>query len=373
MIKRKFTINSDEIRLPAIGQGCMGIGGEFRKDCSGDKNQIEALRYGIKQGMTLIDTAEVYGTGHSEELVGKAIKGSRPEAIVATKFSPENNGYQDVLDAAERSLKRLNTDYIDIYQIHWPNPAIPMEETLRAMELLVDQGKVRYIGVSNFYEKDIKEANTLLNHTTVLSNQLELNLFDRFAETSVLPYCQKNNMAFLAYSPLDKGRLPPSWDRLEELAKFYDKTVSQIILNWIIRHPNVIAIPKAIKREHLEQNAASAEFRISNEHYREIERLFPSEPSYIAANSISVSPRGEGNRKVYQTVEEAITNPLNFAPSPVELAEDVKKGDPIKPVRLVPNQNKSTRFEYDLVEGRNRFWAWYIAFEGKKPIPAYIR
>ena len=373
MIKKSFTINSGEIKLPAIGQGCMGIGGEFKKDYSGDSNQIEAIRYGIEQGMTLIDTAEVYGAGHSEELVGKAIEGCRLDVIVATKFSPESNGYENLLSAAERSLRRLNTDYIDIYQIHWPNPAIPLEETLRAMELLVDQGKVRYIGVSNFYEKDLKEANTLLKRTTVFSNQLELNLFDRFSEISVLPYCQKNNMAFLAYSPLDKGRLAPSWDRLEEIAKYYDKTISQIILNWLILHPNVIAIPKAIKREHLKQNAASAEFRISNEHYKEIDLLFPSEPSYIDADRISVSLIGEGNRKVYQTVEDAVANPLNFAPSPFELSEDVKKGDPIKPVRLVPNLNQTTRFEYDLVEGRNRFWAWYIAFEGKKPIPAYIR
>ena len=373
MYTKTFLRKNNTLELPAIGQGCMGIGGEFSKDYSGDKNQIEALRYGIEKGMTLIDTAEVYGAGHSEELVGKAIEGCRPNLIVATKFSPENNGYENLLEAAERSLKRLNTDYIDIYQIHWPNPAIPLEETLRAMELLVDQGKVRYIGFSNFYEKDLKEANTLLNHTTVFSNQLELNLFDRFAEISVLPYCQKNNMAFLAYSPLDKGRLAPAWNRLEEIAKSYDKTVSQVILNWLICHPNVIAIPKAVKREHLKQNAASAEFRISKEHYEEIDSLFPSEPSYIAANSISVSPTGEGNRKVYQTVDEAIANPLNFVPSPVELAEDVKKGDPIKPVRLVSNLDESNRFEYDLVEGRNRFWAWYIAFEGKKPIPAYIR
>lgn len=373
MIKKTFTINSDTIKLPAIGQGCMGIGGKFSKDYSGDKNQIEALRYGIEQGMTLIDTAEVYGAGHAEELVGKAIEGCRPDVIVATKFSPENNGYENVLSAAERSLKRLNTDYIDIYQMHWPNPSIPLEETLRAMELLVDQGKVRYIGVSNFYEKDLREAATLLNHTTIFSNQLELNLFDRFAEISVLPFCMEKNMAFLAYSPLDKGRLAPARKRLEEIAKSYDNTVAQIILNWLIRHPNVIAIPKAIKREHLKQNAASAEFRISKEHCREIDRLFPAEPSYIDANSISVSPRGEGNRKVYRTVEEAIANPLNFAPSPLELAEDVKKGDPIKPVRLVLNLGQSTRFEYDLVEGRIRYWAWYIAFEGKKPIPAYIR
>lgn len=351
----------------------MGIGGEFSKDYSEDKNQIEALRYGIEQGMTLIDTAEVYGAGHSEELVGKAIEGCRSDVIVATKFSPENNGYKNVLSAAERSLRRLNTDYIDIYQIHWPNPSIPLEETLRAMELLVDQGKVRHIGVSNFYERDLREAETLLNHTTIFSNQLELNLFDRFAEISVLPVCQENDMAFLAYSPLDKGRLAPSWGRLEEIAKSYDKTASQVILNWLMCHPNVIAIPKAAKKEHLKQNAASAEFRISNEHYREIDSLFPSEPSYIDADRISVSPRGEGTRKVYRTVEEAITNSLNFAPSPVELAEDVKKGDPIKPVRLVPNLNQSSRFEFDLVEGRNRFWAWYIAFEGKKPIPAYIR
>ena len=158
-----------------------------------------------------------------------------------------------------------------------------------------------------------------------------------------------------------------------EISKSYDKTVSQIILNWIISHSDVIAIPKASKREHLRQNAASGEFRIKSEHYHEIDRLFPFAPISIPVDNISVSPSGEGNRKVYQNVEEAIANPLNFTPSPIELAEDLKKGDPIKPVRLVVNPEQTSRFEYSLIEGRIRYWAWYIAYEGKKSIPAFIR
>ncbi|MBU0791694.1 MAG: aldo/keto reductase, partial [Gammaproteobacteria bacterium] len=187
-------------------------------------------------------------------------------------------------------------------------------------------------------------------------------------ESAILPYCQKNNIAFLAHSPLDKGRLAPSLDRLEKIAKYYDKTISQIVLNWIVNHRNVIAIPKAVKREHLKQNATSTDFNLWQEHYTEIDNLFPEMRRYVGMHHISVSTTGEGNRQVYQTIEEALGNHLNLVPSPMELAEELKKGYPVKPVRLIWNVD-----HYDLIEGRNRYWAWYIAFDGKKAIPAYIR
>ena len=370
MREKLFYINSEVVTLPAIGQGCMGIGGEFTVDYHNDKEQIEALQYGIDLGMTLIDTAEVYGAGHSEELVGKAIKGRRSDVIVATKFSPEHSGYLSVIAAAEQSLKRLGTDYIDIYQIHWPNPTIPLETTLCAMERLVAHGKVRFMGVSNFYEQDLEKAKAILEPNQIISNQLEFNLFDRFVERSALPYCQENNIVFLAHSPLDRGRLAPVADRLvlKGLTSIYNKTVSQIILNWIVNYKNVIAIPKAVSKEHILQNAAAVDFDMIAEHYAAIDNLFPDIPIYVGMKYISVSVNGEGNRQVYQTVEEAKANHLNLVPSPIELAKELKKGYPVKPVRLIWNKD-----HYDLIEGRNRYWAYYIAFNGETAIPAYIR
>jgi diketogulonate reductase-like aldo/keto reductase len=356
MLEKTFTLNSDVVKLPAIGQG--GI--DVRDNAYTDREQIEALRCGLEYGMALIDTAESYSRGHSEELVGKAVRGRRSDVIIATKFAPENNSYNNVLNAVEGSLRRLNTDYIDIYQIHWPNPSVPLEETLQAMEVLVAQGKVRYIGVSNFYRMDLLEVVLFLKEAPLFSNQSEFNLFDRFAETLVLPFCQKNNIAFFAYSPLCKGKIAPAYERIREIAKCYDKTAAQLVLNWIISHPNVIAIPKAVKIDHLRQNATSVEFQISDEHYTEIDAMFPYNPKYINTNHIHIN-------NGYQTVEDAVANSLNCVPSPVELAKDLKIKYYVKPIHVI----KSEDDDYILVEGHIRYWAWVIA-HGALNIPAFI-
>jgi diketogulonate reductase-like aldo/keto reductase len=371
-MKNKFLWDTG-LEISAIGQGCMGLGGEFSADASQDQRQIAALRLGIDLGMTLIDTAEVYGGGHSEELVGKAIEGIRDQVFVATKFSPENNGFENVLVAAEQSLKRLNTDYIDLYQVHWPNPVIPIEETIRAMELLVKQGKVRYLGVSNFSVQEMQHTQTALGENILVSNQVEYNLFDRFIEGNILPFCEQQNISVIAYSPLDKGNLAQHQQRLREISQEYGKSISQLILNWLIKQTPVIVIPKASSEQHVRENAEASDFELSVEHYQEIDSLFPSEPQHIDPKLICVSLRGEGNRKVYQTVKEALNNPLNFVPSPSELAEEIKQGASFKPVRLCQNINPNESFEYDLVEGRIRYWAWVIAFNSQKPVPSYVR
>lgn len=368
---KKLGQTKDEI--PAIGQGCMGIGGEFSMDVAKDQKQIKALRLGIDLGMTFIDTAEVYGGGHSEEVVAKTIQGIRHQVFISTKFSPENNGFDDVLKSAERSLKRLSTDYIDLYQVHWPNPKIPIEETIRAMETLLQQGKVRYLGVSNFSVREMQQAQNALGNNSLVSNQVEYNLFDRFIDKNILPHCEQQGYSVIAYSPLDKGKLTAHQQRLQVIAQEYGKSISQVILNWLICRSSVVAIPKATNEKHVRENSEASDFEMVDEHYQEIDCLFPSEPHHIDPKLIRVSPRGEGNRKVYQTLEDAVNNPLNFIPSPSELAEDIKRGEPVKPVRLCPNTNPNESFKYGLVEGRIRYWAWVIAFNGEKTVPAYIR
>ena len=148
--------------IPVIGQGCMGIGGYLSRDTTHDAWSLHALKIGIDLGMTFLDTAEGYGSGHSEELVGQAVQGIRDKICIATKVSPENLSYNDVISAAEGSLRRLRTDYIDLYQIHWPNPTIPVSETIRALERLLHDGKIRNIGLCNFSLREIKEMADVL-------------------------------------------------------------------------------------------------------------------------------------------------------------------------------------------------------------------
>jgi len=367
-------INKD-LKIPAIGQGTAGLEDYLSKNLK-DKI-IKSLRFGIDLGMNFIDTAEIYGSGQCEEIVGETIKGIRNKVFIATKFSPEHNSYSDILKAAEGSLKRLKTDYIDLYQIHWPNPKIPIKETMQAMEKLVEQGKIRHIGVSNFYLGQLKEAQESLIDNRIFSLQVEYNLFDRSIENNVLPYCEKEKIAIIAYSPLNQGRTISNeknkLERLEKITRKYRKTHSQIALNWLINHQNVIAIPKSINEKHIIENASSADFKLSKEDFNEISKLYDEKPIFVEIDKINVSAKGQNNRKVYQTLKQAFDNKLNFVPSPADLGQYIQdhQEEDIKPVRLILNEKGgfNRNSEYSLVEGRGRYWAWVIAHKCKISIP----
>jgi len=372
---------NSELEIPGslfslIGQGCMGIGGEFERDNTRQLDHVRALQYGIDLGLNFLDTAEIYSDGYSEELVGRAVRGKRDSVFISTKFSPENSSYEGVLKAAEGSLRRLNTDYIDLYQAHWPNPKISVAETMAAMEKLLVDGKIRQIGLSNFSKREMVAAQSHLMTSKIFSNQLEYNLFDRFIEQEIMPHCLSENAYVIAYSPLDKGRTTDGDERrklLLEIGVKYQKTPSQIALNWIISRKSVLAIPKSTNLKHIRENAEAAGFLLSDDDRDAIDRVCTAEPILILPHTIRVSVSGEGGRSVYQTIEEARRNHLNLSPSPTELAEFIRLGEPTKPVRVIPAKDTDGSIEYDLIEGRLRYWAWVLAFNGEKAVPAYVR
>ena len=361
--------------IPAIGQGCMGIGGYLSRDSHQDDNQAKALRLGIELEMNFIDTAEAYGDGHSEELVGRVIEGIRDKVFIASKVSPEYLSYDYLLLAAENSLHRLKTDYIDLYQVHWPNPKVPIDETMRAMEQLVREGKVRYVGVSNFSLRQFKAAQAALSENELVSVHVEYSLFERNIENSILPYCESEGITTIAYSPLNQGQIAGD-DRktqaLQMIANRYNRTMAQVALNWLISHPSVIAIPKATNPLHIKANASAADFELSDEDFREISRVFTRECIYTPTDRIRVIAGGRGNRQVYQTIDEALENGLGLVPSPLDLAQDIRKGEVLKPVKVTESTDESRKYDYDLIEGRIRYWAWVIAHKGEKAIPVYI-
>jgi diketogulonate reductase-like aldo/keto reductase len=228
--------------------------------------QVMALRRGIELGMNLIDTAESYGAGRSEELVAEAIRDVRESVFIATKVSGEHLHYDDLIASCERSLRRLGTKYIDLYQIHWPNSRIPQRETMTAMEKLVREGKVRYIGVSNFGVRELREAQDALTTSELVSNQVEYSMTSRSIEDEILPYCEKEGITIIAYSPLAHGNIPRSAFPNEVLDR-YRATPAETMLAWVVRRQSVIAIPKAASIEHVEENAGAADLRISEEDY----------------------------------------------------------------------------------------------------------
>ncbi len=275
MIETK-ELGKSGIKLPVIGMGTWGIGGEFNADYTSDTEAVRILRAGVDLGLNFIDTAERYGAGHSEELVGKAVKGIRGRVFIASKVSPENLTYSSVLEAADRSLKRIATDYIDLYLVHIPNPQIPVEQWTGAMEKLVEQGKVRLVGVSNFSVKQIVEAQSILKYPLVC-DEVEYNLATRRVERNLLPFVEREGMTIIAYRPLAKGVLAShsmkSAETLNRMALKYRKSVAQVCLNWLIAKEPVIAIPMTAKLSHLEENIGAAGWRMEPEDYYALDRL----------------------------------------------------------------------------------------------------
>lgn len=264
--------------IPVVGLGTWGIGGEMRPDSSNDQQGIRALRLGMDLEMKFIDTAEMYAAGHSEEVVREALVGRRDRIFVASKVSPRNFGYVDVLAAAERSLKRLGLKQMDLYQLHWPNERIPISETMKAMEKLVKDGKTRYIGVSNFSVEQMKEAQVSLSREKIVSNQVEFSLIDRSIESRILPYCQKEGLTVIAYSPLGQGKIPRGrgldFEILDELSGRLGKSRNQIALSWVLYHESVVTIPKAANLDHVRENGSVADWSLPSEDYRKLAEAF---------------------------------------------------------------------------------------------------
>jgi len=254
MIMRPFGGTGESVAV--IGQGTWGMGESRRTE----KDEIAALRLGIELGMTHIDTAEMYADGGSERVVGRAVEGRRARVFIATKLWPDNASYAGTLKACQQSLRRLGTDCVDLYLLHWPSTH-PIRETMRAMEELVGRGQIRYIGVSNFDVSQLKAAQAALTRERLACNQVLYHLRDRKIERDLLPYCETENIAVVGYTPLVKGGFHKGV--VAEIAKKHNRTPRQVALNFLTRHPSLFTIPKASQAEHVRENAAALDITLS--------------------------------------------------------------------------------------------------------------
>jgi diketogulonate reductase-like aldo/keto reductase len=273
------TLGTTGVQIPVLGLGTWGIGGFTTGSSGNDEIGIQAIRLGLDLGMRFVDTAEMYGRGHSEEVVAEATKDQRESTFLATKVSGEHLAYEDVLRSCEASLKRLRTRHLDLYQIHWPNARIPLSETMKAMERLVDDGKVRHIGVSNFSVRQLTEAQEALSKTRVVSNQVEYSLTERSIEGDLLPFAEKEKITIIAYSPLARGQISGQahgdrWKVLDQIARITHKTRSQVALNWLVLKPPVVAIPKASNLDHVRENSGAVGWSLSNEQVERLDEAF---------------------------------------------------------------------------------------------------
>ncbi|MDA8512087.1 aldo/keto reductase [Citrobacter sp. Igbk 14] len=271
----KQVMFTEQVSLPAIGQGTWNMG----EDPCRRRDEVSALQAGLDLGLRLIDTAEMYADGAAEEIVGEALAGRRDGAFLVSKVYPWNAGGQKAIAACEGSLRRLKTDYLDLYLLHWTGD-FTYEETVSAMEKLIAQGKIRRWGVSNLDYDEMQALWQVAGGRQCATNQVLYHLASRGIEYDLLPWCQQQRMPVMAYSPLAQaGRLRSglfTHSVINDIARAHDASAAQILLAWVIRQPGVIAIPKAASVAHVEQNAAALEITLSTDELRLLDKAWPA-------------------------------------------------------------------------------------------------
>jgi diketogulonate reductase-like aldo/keto reductase len=263
--------------VPVLGQGTWYMGDHPSKR----NEEIAALRLGLELGLTLIDTAEMYGNGRAESLVGEAIAGMREQVFLVSKVLPSNASRSGVRRACEASLKRLRTDRLDLYLLHWSS-SHPLEETILGFEDLLAAGQIRSWGVSNFDTADMKNLLAIPGGAACAVNQVLYNLTRRGIEHDLLPWCREHAITIMAYSPIEQGRVL-GHRTLQRIARGHGATPAQVALAWVLRQDNIIAIPKAASPAHVRENRAALDLRLTEQDFIELDRAFspPKGPSSL--------------------------------------------------------------------------------------------
>ncbi|EHK0943705.1 aldo/keto reductase [Citrobacter farmeri] len=281
----KQVVFAGEAILPAIGQGTWYMG----ENPGHRRAEVAALRAGVDLGLTLIDTAEMYADGGAEEVVGEALNGLRERVFLVSKVYPWNAGGQKAIAACEASLRRLKTDYLDLYLLHWSG-SFSFAETVGAMETLIAQGKIRHWGVSNLDVDDMQALWQVPGGKRCATNQVLYHLASRGIEYDLLPWCQQHQLPVMAYSPLAQaGRLRSgllNHPVVNEIAHAHSASAAQILLAWVISHQGVMAIPKAASAEHVQQNAAALNITLSAQELSALDKAYPAPKGKTALDMV---------------------------------------------------------------------------------------
>ncbi|MEP0761043.1 aldo/keto reductase [Coleofasciculus sp. FACHB-T130] len=256
--------------IPVLGMGTWQMGENARNR----QSEIDALRHGLDLGLTLIDTAEMYGEGGAEEVIAQAIANRRAEVFLVSKVYPHNASKRGTIAACERSLQRLKTDYLDLYLLHWRG-SVPLAETLEALATLQQSGKIRSYGVSNFDAEDMEEAFGLKGGKGIATNQVLYNLMRRGIEWNLLPWCRQRDTPIMAYSPIEQGRLLNN-QTLKTIAQERGVIAAQVAIAWLLHQDNVIVIPKSSRIDHVEQNYAALNLKLSADELASLDAAFPA-------------------------------------------------------------------------------------------------
>lgn len=255
--------------IPVLGQGTWGMG----EHTSRRKDEVAALRLGLDLGMTLIDTAEMYANGGAEEVTAEAIAGRRDEVFLVSKVLPSHSTRKGTITACEYSLRRLKTDHLDLYLLHWRG-STPLKETVEAFTTLAQSGKIRHWGVSNFDLSDMNELVKIAGGEAVATNQVLYNLTRRGIEYDLLPWCRQRHIPLMAYSPIEQGRML-GHSALQKIATEHNVTPAQIALAWLLRQDDISVIPKASTQGHVRENRAALDLHLTEQDLAALDRAFP--------------------------------------------------------------------------------------------------
>lgn len=355
-----------------LGLGTFGFGGELKRDLRFFAEDVEFLKRAMEYGFDFFDTAENYGCGGSEMALGRALEFfSKKEIRIASKFSPENNSSKGMVKSAEKSLERLGVDTIFLYQMHWPNPKIDLDEIFEGFHRLLGSGKIQSVGLCNSPAADVSRLHKEFGSKCRVFSQIEANL-DNLVQLNLCNNSQDlEQVTVICYSPLGHGKIADNQigEAVMEVAEAHDCDWSSIALTWLLQQrENLIVIPKTTKFNRLKYFKKSVEIQLTPRQCELLSSLCITDISEISIHDIVLEDGGLGNRMVYKTESEALKNTLGLNPSPLDLATSLRNGGVIDPIKLVMmNDGK-----YKLVEGRLKYWAWVLAFGYSSKIKALV-
>tara|TARA_R110000823_G_scaffold315646_1_gene448868 strand:- start:5192 stop:6295 length:1104 start_codon:yes stop_codon:yes gene_type:complete len=352
-------------RISRIALGVNKTGNKTSSTLEEESRRVSFYHEAINLGINFFDTAELYGGGYSEEVLGKALQGSyRHDNIICTKFNAKNSSKEKIEVSLEGSLRRLNTEYVDLYLAHWPNPNVPFDDLLESLQKFKKQGKIRSFGLSNATFSEIEKF-YLLNDNQPCVIENEYNIIDRSVEEGILPFAKRSGCLFLSYSPLAQGTAVTKNAQIDMLCNKYRCTIQQLFLAWI-HDRDIVSIVRTMNNKHLQDNVSSLAIKLQTNEKQLLQDTFSLKKIKVNIESINL------DKSPYVSVQDAIENFEDLIPSPLLLSDRLGKGYNFSPLRLVKNGDR-----YDILNGFSmseikKIWAWKILRPSDSKMEAYI-
>ena len=351
-----------------VSQIALGVNKTGNKDSvnskSFEKERVYFYHEAMSLGVNFFDTAELYGGGYSEELLGLALRGRRHENVVCTKFNARNSSKEQLRLSLEGSLKRLNTDYIDIYLAHWVSPYVPVGELIELLNRFVDEGKILNYGIGNATDLEVKDF-YFKNNSKPLVVENEYNLLEQDAKRDIIPFCRKNNCLFMSYSPFLQGTKIEFNQNVDKIKSRHNCTINQLMLAWVAKQ-DVISVVRTLNLKHLQDNIDALKIDLSPHELKTISDCFSVHTEIINIEDVDYDNKDCG----YFSREDAIENKLDLIPSPKLLSERVKKGFELPPLRTKYKDGKYHILKDFYFSEIKKFWAWKLT--NRKNIKVYV-